>query len=376
MRSIVIQLFYSSGLICPADTVLRSTLLRFRIGLMRMMVMLIFSMVGMGHAQAGTTVQTISFNASMGAPMLVGATMSTNAVASSGLPVTYTYDPAICTISAAGLVTAISAGICPISAVQAGDVTYASITRLFNIQVNRVTQTLSFDPTLGAPILVGATVNASAIASSGLLSTYVGTPGVCDVSVTGILTASGAGACQVLVTQSGDITYAPVSRTFNITVSRVSQTLSFNPLLTYTIFVGGSTNLGAVASSGLVATYASTAACSVSPAGIVTGVFAGSCNVTVFQNGDVTYAPTSQGFNLTIQTGSTPQNITLGVPGSIVVGRTGVVSALASSGLAVSLTSTSTSICTITGSSVTALATGICMIAADQAVPLTARHLR
>jgi hypothetical protein len=51
---------------------------------------------------------------------------------------------------------------------------------------------------------------------------------------------------------------------------------------------------------------------------------------------------------------------------TVTVGGTGTVSATASSGLAVTLTSLTAPICTVSGSTVTGVATGICTIAANQ----------
>jgi len=73
-----------------------------------------------------------------------------------------------------------------------------------------------------------------------------------------------------------------------------------------------------------------------------------------------------------IITGKSSQTISFGATPVISVGGTGTVSATATSGLAVSFSSLTTSICTIsntTGNStvVTGVAAGICQIAASQA---------
>ena len=67
-------------------------------------------------------------------------------------------------------------------------------------------------------------------------------------------------------------------------------------------------------------------------------------------------------------TGSkTNQTLSFGSAPTVVVGGTGTVSAIATSGLAVSYASTTPDICTVTGGTVTGIATGTCTITADQA---------
>ena len=65
--------------------------------------------------------------------------------------------------------------------------------------------------------------------------------------------------------------------------------------------------------------------------------------------------------------GTTEQSITFGPAPRIIVGGSGTVSATASSGLPVTLTSTTPAVCTISGKTVTGVAAGQCMIAANQA---------
>ena len=66
-------------------------------------------------------------------------------------------------------------------------------------------------------------------------------------------------------------------------------------------------------------------------------------------------------------TAPTSQTIAFGSAPTVVVGGTGTVSATASSGLPVTFSSLTTPICTLSGSTVTGIAAGICTIAANQA---------
>jgi M6 family metalloprotease-like protein len=72
--------------------------------------------------------------------------------------------------------------------------------------------------------------------------------------------------------------------------------------------------------------------------------------------------------NMTANFGSVlqAQTITFGTAPAVAVGVTGTLSATASSGLAVTLSSTTTATCTLSGSKVTGVAAGACVVAANQ----------
>ena len=88
-------------------------------------------------------------------------------------------------------------------------------------------------------------------------------------------------------------------------------------------------------------------------------------------DGTMGYRPLASLFvvELSLISGATGQTITFGAAPSVVVGGTGTVSATATSGLAVSFTSsTPASICTVSSTgTVTGVSAGTCIIAADQA---------
>jgi hypothetical protein len=65
--------------------------------------------------------------------------------------------------------------------------------------------------------------------------------------------------------------------------------------------------------------------------------------------------------------GKVPQSITFGQPPGMTAGTSSSLSALASSGLTVLFTSDTLSVCTVSGSAVTAVAAGTCTITASQA---------
>jgi uncharacterized protein (TIGR03437 family) len=123
----------------------------------------------------------------------------------------------------------------------------------------------------------------------------------------------------------------------------------------------------AVATSGLTVNFTSTtnSVCTVSGA-TVTLISIGICSITATQGGNATYAaatPVTQTFAVKY-----PQTVTFGPLSNILLSSPPFpVSASASSGLAVSFTSGTPSVCMVSGSTVTSIAAGTCSITATHA---------
>jgi hypothetical protein len=152
-----------------------------------------------------------------------------------------------------------------------------------------------------------------------------------------------------------------------LTTTLTPQTITFGALPDLP-FGSAPFLVNASASSMLPVSFASTTAsvCTVSSA-TVTAIAAGKCTVQATQAGNATYAaasPVSQSFLVTQagQTISFPaisnQYLNIGIFG---------LSATASSGLAVSFVSTTASVCTVSGATVTPIAAGTCTSQAMQA---------
>jgi hypothetical protein len=146
-----------------------------------------------------------------------------------------------------------------------------------------------------------------------------------------------------------------------------AQTITFGALANQT-FGGAPIAVGATASSGLAVSFASTtsAVCTVSGA-TVTLVAGGTCTIQATQAGNSNYAPAtpvSQSFQVMPES----QTIAFGALSNQTFGAAPfAVSATASSGLAVSLASTTPALCTVSGGTVTLVAAGTCTIQATQA---------
>jgi lipopolysaccharide export system protein LptC len=130
--------------------------------------------------------------------------------------------------------------------------------------------------------------------------------------------------------------------------------------------------VAATASSGLPVSYSSMTPtlCSVdSITGVVIDISVGTCVIAANQSGNTTYAPAPQATQTLPVIFNSIQTIAFGSVPTLSFGGTAIVTAAASSGLAVSYSSTTPTVCSVdrnTGQ-VTDLMEGTCIVAADQA---------
>jgi len=313
----------------------------------------------------GAASQPISFGAAPG--VIVGGTGTVSATGgASGNAVTFSSTtPSVCTVSGS-TVTGVTAGTCTIAADQAGNANYNAAPQVTqNITIGKANQTISFG---AAPsVIVGGTGTVSATATSGLAVSFTAITATCNFS--GVSTVGGVtvGTCTITADQAGNANYnAAPQVTQNITIGQGSQTITFGA--TPSVIVGGTGTVSATGgASGNAVTFTSTTLgiCTISGS-TVTGVTVGTCTIAANQAGNANYnAATQATQNITI--GAASQSISFGAAPSVVVGGTGSVSATATSGLAVSFTSTTTGVCTVSGSTVTGVTAGTCTIAANQA---------
>lgn len=177
-----------------------------------------------------------------------------------------------------------------------------------------------------------------------------------------------AGTCTIRASQAGDATYAAapnVNQSF--TVAKASQTITFGALAGKT-FGNAPFAVSATASSGLAVTFTSTttAVCTVSTA-TVTIVAAGTCTIRAAQAGNANYLA-APNVDQTFTVAKASQTITFGALAPLRMDQVpAALSATASSGLAVAFTSTTTTICTVSGTAITLKAVGTCTIQANQA---------
>src|SRR5581483_1335145 len=215
---------------------------------------------------------------------------------------------------------------------------------------------------------VGIAANLTATASSGLAVTFTSaTPAIC--SVTGnTATGIAVGTCTINANQAGNANYtaaAQVSQSF--TVAQGSQSITF-PALASAAY-GSQISLGATASSGLAVAYtsATSAICTVSGS-VATMVGIGTCTINANQAGNANYTAAAQ-VSQSLSTTQAAQTITIvSMPANFAF-RNSPVALLASStsGLAVSFSSATPSVCTVSGAAATLIGLGTCTFNANQA---------
>jgi CshA-type fibril repeat protein len=181
-------------------------------------------------------------------------------------------------------------------------------------------------------------------------------------------TSSSGTASDAIGFKVGDgLAFSTAAYNLVITVRQTPQTITFaNPNAKAPSLTFAS---AATASSGLTVTLISnsTGICTVSGLDITT-VAAGTCSITAIQPGDSTWGaaqPVTQDFPVSTKTA---QVITFSNPGSKSQSTTFASGATADSGLTVTLTSLTPSICSVSGLNITTLTTaGTCQIRASQA---------
>jgi sugar lactone lactonase YvrE len=314
---------------------------------------------GIGHAS-----QTISFAPIAG--QVAATSVNLSATATSGLAVSFaSLTPSVCTVSGSSA-TLISYGFCTIQATQPGNGEYSTAPAVDqSFGVGHAAQTISFSPIAGQ--VAATNVNLSATATSGLAVSFTSlTPSICTVSGT---TASliSYGFCTIQATQAGNSEYfaAPtVSQTFG--VGHASQTISFTPVAAGQV-AATNVNLSATATSGLAVSFTSLtpAICTVSGS-TASLISYGFCTIQATQAGNSEYLgapPVDQTFGV----GHASQTISF-TPIAGQVAATNVnLAATATSGLTVSFTSLTPSICTVSGSTASLISYGFCTIQATQA---------
>lgn len=222
----------------------------------------------------------------------------------------------------------------------------------------------------------GTTPTLTATASSGLTVVFASTTsGVCTISTGGAVTFLMGGSCTINASQPGDAAYlaaGQVSQTFGVNAfvpaPPVIGSVDFGDRQATVYFSPPSSNGGAT-----ILDYTVTA----SPGGHSATGTGSPITVTGLDNG-TTYTFTVTARN-SVGTGGAsaasaggqpvgPQTISFAATAQQQVGVAASLSATASSGLPVSFSSLTTSVCTITsGGALTLLAPGACTIRASQA---------
>jgi hypothetical protein len=329
------------------------------------------------QAHTGTIQQTITF--AQPPPAILGQPVTLSASTDAREPLVVSFrsgSPPVCTVSGTS-VTTIAAGTCAITASQGGSDRYAAaqpVQRSFQVTVttDRFTQQILWDPVPGATVGVPVVLTASSTvvfegpgSPTGLPVSYSSrNQEVCTVSGATVVPLT-AGRCVITASQAGSTRYLPATAVTQVfPVVRASQTISFTPPASATI--GQPVTLTANASSWLPVTYASgpSDVCTLSGS-VLTLANAGTCTVTASQPGNDQYAPAAP-VTGSIAVQKIPQTISFSPPNGAEAGQRVGLSASATSKLAVSFTSDTPGVCTVSGSTATTIKDGTCAIIASQ----------
>lgn len=289
--------------------------------------------------------QTIDFN---GVPssVVTGGTGTVGATSSSGLTVVFaSLTGSICTVSGT-TVTGVAAGSCTIAADQAGNASFAA--------APQVTRTF--------PVV--APVNGACGTAAGVATATAPSSNLCAAGAAGGV-SPGADAwewgCAGLNGGSSAACSAPFAAQTISGLASTPASLTFGG-------AGGVLSASGGGSANPVTFSTTSPACALSGLNnsTVSPVAAGTCTVVANQAGAAGYlaaAPAS----LDIPVAKATQSITFGAAPSVIVGGTGSVSASGgASGNAVSFSSDTPAICTVSDSTVTGESVGDCIIAANQ----------
>ena len=296
----------------------------------------------------------------------------------SGNPVVFSSSTnPVCTVSGS-VVGIVKAGTCTIAASQAGNAQYNAATAVGQtVVINKANQTIAFDPLPSRPLGSGI-FTLSATASSGLTVTFTSrTTGKCTVA-SGTVTLVATGTCTIRAAQSGNVNYnaAPVvDQSFGITAGGLTGQVigGFNPAtpIPYQPAPSNTFTLTATGGgSGNPVTFTSSTASVCTTGGTngatVTVQTAGTCTLNANQAGNASYSAAAQ-VSVNVVIDKAGQTITFATLADKQEGDVPfTVSATATSTLAVAFSSTTPTVCTVAGNTVTLLAAGTCSVKADQ----------
>jgi hypothetical protein len=234
--------------------------------------------------------------------------------------------------------------------------------------INKAGQTISFTSTAPTGAVIGGTYTPTATATSGLAVVITVDPSsasVCSIS-SGVVTFNAAGTCRINANQGGNSNYnaaAQVQQSFSV-IAKTNPTLSItNPQVTYTGAAQTATVNGSVAGTVSNIKYNGNSAAPINAGSYAVTADFVPTNTALYNR--LTGAPAG---NFVINKAGQTVSFTSAAPVNARVGDTYSPTATATSGLAVAITvdSSSASVCSISGGVVTFNTAGTCVLDANQ----------
>lgn len=296
------------------------------------------------------------------------ATLSASGYSGSGGLSYKSGTPETCSVTG-NKVTGISSGQCQIKATIRADSDFkkASAKLVTTIEAATIALSQSIAANLGSMTVSDTkTISTSEYSGSGTISFSSDTTNVCTVDAGGNVTAVSSGTCSVTVTIAADDNYESASTIALATVSAQAQSLTVS---IPNIQVGATTTIVASGYEGSgTLSYESTtpSVCTVSGS-TVTAVNSGTCGVTAVIAADDGYDSATASGSMTVSSAVLQnQTVSFSLAG-MEVGETQTLSASANGSGAITYTSTTTSVCTVSGTTLTAGRTGTCSVTATVA---------
>ena len=321
------------------------------------------------------------------AAFIVTATAVTSGADNGNLVSFASGSPEVCSVAGdaatvddatSAVVTLLAAGTCEITASQAGTTNHTAatdVTREFTVAKRAQADVVL---TNADTFVWGDDITLAATGGSGTGAVSFGVTGGtsgCSVNAsTGVVSFTQAGSCEVTAQRAGDANHlAGATESQSITIGRAAQSVAFTSVVPATPLPGGTYSPTATATSGIDVTdddFSVTAGdgvvCSFSD-GVLSFLTTGSCTIAVNQAGDARFSAAARQVQ-TITVGALNQSVTVVAPSDVDVGGVAFsLDASASSGLAVSVSSTDTDVCTVSGLVVTPIAVGTCELSVAQA---------
>ena len=305
-------------------------------------------------------------------PVVLGAAAQTLTATpgASSSPLVFSVTSGPCALTGTNL-SYTGAGSCVVAVNQAADANYnAAAPVTATVVVGKASQAITFGTPPSIAVGGSGVVSATGGLSGNAVTFSSTTTAVCTSSGANgaTITALTAGNCIIAANQLGNGNYTAAPQVLQtIGAGKASQTITGFAPATPVVFGAAAQTLTATpgASSSALVFSVTSGPCAITGASLsYTG--AGSCVVAVNQAADANYIAAGQ-VSATVVISQANQAIVFGAPPSINVGGSGTVNATGgASNNVVTFTSTTPTICTITGSTVTALLGGNCIIAANQ----------
>lgn len=328
--------------------------------------------------------QAISFTSTAPTDAVVGGSGYQPAATggASGNPVVLTVNPsttANCSIST-GVVSYLRAGTCTIDADQAGDTDHAAaptVQQSFAISPAAQAITITSTPPADAEVGDSYALTATGGGSGNPVVLATTSPSVCTVAPTGpgaaTVTFTAQGTCAVTADQAGNDDYLAAAQvTQSIAVTRKAQAITDITTPSAPTYLGGYTVAATGGGSGNPVTFGTSTPSVCTSSGTngatISFVAAGTCTVTADQAGDATWAPAPTG-TVTFVVAQAAQTVTFDPTSPATAGGTATLTASSSSGLTAFTftTSSPSSVCTVSGTTVTYAGAGTCALTASQA---------